>query len=372
MDPRIKTLAKNLLTHSLSLQEGEHLLIDVTGFDTAPLAEALICECHKLGAHPHFTLNDSRIRRALLKSATEDQLAFDAKWALNQMLDIDAYVAVRGSDNASEYVDIPKETLQMQAKIMSPVLRERVDRTRWVVLRYPNPSMAQLANMSTEAFEDFYFNVCNLNYAKMSTAMDALVDIMNKTDKVRLTAPGTDITFSIKDIPAIKCAGECNIPDGEVYTAPVRNSINGTITYNTPSQYQGTTFEQISFTFENGKIINATSNDTPALNHILDTDEGARYVGEFAIGVNPYILSPFKDTLFDEKISGSIHFTPGCCYEDAPNGNKSDIHWDLVLIMRPEWGGGDIYFDDVLIRRDGLFVPKELTCLNPDALLGKE
>ncbi len=372
MDPRIKTLAGNLLNHSLNIKPGEHLLIDVTGYDTAPLAEALINECHQLGAHPHFVFNDARIRRALLKNATEDQLSFDAKWALQQMLDIDAYVAIRGSDNASEYVDISKNTLKMQTQIMSPVLRERVEHTRWVVLRYPNPSMAQLANMSTEAFEDFYFDVCNLDYDKMSKAMDALVDLMNETDQVRITAPNTNLVFSIKDIPAIKCAGECNIPDGEVYTAPVRESVNGTITYNTPSQYQGTTFEKISFTFKNGKIINASANDTDALNHILDTDDGARYIGEFAIGVNPYILTPFKDTLFDEKIAGSIHFTPGSCYEDAPNGNKSDIHWDLVLIMRPEWGGGDIYFDDVLIRQNGIFVHEKLADLNPNALLRKE
>lgn len=372
MDPRIRMLAHNLLSHSLKIKPGEHLLIDVTGYDTNPLSEALINECHKLGAHPHFTFKDARIHRALLKNATKEQLEFDAKYALQQMLEIDAYVAVRGSDNASEYIDIPKEILKMQAQIMSPVLRERVDRTRWVVLRYPNPSMAQLANMSTEAFEDFYFNVCNLDYGKMDKAMDSLIGLMNETDEVRITAPGTNLVFSIKDIPAIKCAGENNIPDGEVFTAPVKDSVNGTITYNTPSLYQGTTFEQISFTFKNGKIIDAKSSDTAALNQILDTDEGARYIGEFAIGLNPYILTPFKDTLFDEKIAGSIHFTPGSCYEEAPNGNMSDIHWDLVLIMRPEWGGGNIYFDDVLIRQDGIFVHEKLTNLNPDALLRKE
>ena len=222
--------------------------------------------------------------------------------------------------------------------------------------------------MSTDAFEDYYFNVCNLDYSKMSKAMDKLVDLMNKTDKVRLTAKDTDLTFSIKDIPAIKCAGEMNIPDGEVYTAPVKDSINGTITYNTPSLKDGFTYENIKLTFKDGKIIEATANDTEKINKIFDMDEGARYVGEFAIGVNPYILNPMKDTLFDEKIAGSIHFTPGCCYDDAYNGNQSALHWDLVLIQRPEYGGGEIYFDDVLIRKDGLFVIDELKCLNPENL----
>ena len=228
--------------------------------------------------------------------------------------------------------------------------------------------MAQAANMSTEAFEDFYFNVCNLDYSKMSKAMDKLVDLMNKTDKVRLVSKDTDISFSIKDIPAIKCAGEMNIPDGEVYTAPVKDSVNGVITYNTPSLHSGFTYENIQLTFKDGKIIKATANNTEKINEVFDIDEGARFVGEFAIGVNPYILEPMKDTLF-EKITGSIHFTPGACYEEAPIGNDSALHWDLVLIQRPEYGGGEIYFDDVLIRKDGIFVLDELKCLNPENLI---
>ena len=228
--------------------------------------------------------------------------------------------------------------------------------------------MAQSADMSTEAFEEFYFNVCNLDYSKMSKAMDSLVELMNKTDKVRLVSPGTDLTFSIKDIPAIKCDGKMNIPDGEVFTAPVKTSINGTLSYNTPSVYNGFTFNNIKFEFKDGKIINATANNTERINSILDTDDGARYVGEFAIGVNPYILHPMKDTLFDEKIAGSIHFTPGACYDEAPNGNNSAIHWDLVLIQRSDYGGGEIYFDDILIRKDGIFVIDELKVLNPENL----
>ena len=242
-------------------------------------------------------------------------------------------------------------------------------KTRWVVLRYPNAAMAQLSGTSVEAFEDFYFQVCNLDYSKMAKAMESLVAYMNRTDKVRLVGPGTDLTFSIKDIPAIPCAGNMNIPDGEVYTAPVRDSVNGTLTYNTPSLYQGFTYENISLEFKDGKIVKATANDTERINQVFDMDEGARYIGEFAIGVNPYVLHPMKDILFDEKICGSIHFTPGNCYDDAYNGNKSAIHWDLVLIQRPEYGGGEIYFDDVLIRKDGRFVVPELECLNPENLV---
>ena len=263
---------------------------------------------------------------------------------------------------------MPSDKLNMYYRLTSPTLDYRVNETKWVILRYPNNSMAQLANTSLEAFEDFYFDVCTLDYGKMDHAMDALVDLMNRTDKVQIKGPGTDLTFSIKDIPAIKCAGECNIPDGELYTAPVKDSMNGIVSYNTPSEEQGFTYENIVFEIENGKIVKATSNDNDRINQLLDTDEGARYFGEFALGVNPYILEPMKDTLFDEKICGSFHLTPGASYEDAPNGNKSAVHWDLVMIQRPEYGGGEIYFDDVLIRKDGIFTLPELACLNPENL----
>ncbi|MBS6206898.1 MAG: aminopeptidase [Firmicutes bacterium] len=308
------------------------------------------------------------ILREILLNADEDQIEFLNDYQLYQMKGMDAYIAIRGGENTSELADVPSEKLNMYYKLTSPTLDYRVNKTKWVILRYPNPSMAQLANKSQEAFEDFFFDVCTLDYKKMSQAMDPLVELMNKTDKVRLTGPGTDLTFSIKDIPAIKCDGLRNIPDGEVYTAPVKDSMNGTISYNTFSEEQGFTFENIKFEVKNGKIVKATANDTDRINSLLDTDEGARYFGEFAIGVNPFVLTPMKDTLFDEKICGSFHLTPGKCYEDAYNGNHSAVHWDLVMIQRPEYGGGEIYFDDVLIRKDGLFVIDELKCLNPENL----
>ena len=284
------------------------------------------------------------------------------------MKGMDSYIAIRGNENTAELSDVPSEKLNLYNRLTTPTLDYRVNETKWVILRYPNPSMAQLANKSQEAFEDFFFDVCTLDYKKMSRAMDSLVEVMNRTDKVRMVGPETDLSFSIKDIPAIKCDGLRNIPDGEVYTAPVRESMNGVISYNTPSEEQGFTYENIRFEIENGKIVKATANDTEKINQLLDTDEGARYFGEFAIGVNPFVLEPMKDTLFDEKICGSFHLTPGMCYEDAPNGNKSAVHWDLVMIQRPEYGGGEIWFDDVLIRKDGLFLIDELKCLNPENL----
>jgi aminopeptidase len=369
-DPRIEKLAKNLINYSVKLQPGEKLLIENIGAET-DLAKELIKQAYKAGGVPFLTVKNNELIRVLVSECNQEQIKSMASFELSRMKEMQAYIGIRAGENVSEMGAVPSEKMKIYIEHFSkPVHSEqRVKHTKWCILRYPNHSMAQLANMATELFEDFYFNVCNLDYSVMSKAMDSLVKFMESTDRVRITGKDTDLSFSIKDLPAIKCAGECNIPDGEVYTAPVRDSVNGFITYNTPAVYQGVTFENIRLEFKDGKIIKATANDTVRINEIFDTDEGARYVGEFSLGVNPYIEKPMKDTLFDEKISGSIHFTPGSSYDDCFNGNKSAIHWDLVFIQRPEYGGGEIWFDDTLVRKDGRFVPEELQCLNPENLV---
>ena len=368
MDLRVKQLADVLVNYSCNVQKNEKVLINYEGECCKPLVKQLIKNIYARGGMPYVEMRDSSVTREILLGATDEQMDFLNEYQLMQMKGMDCYIAIRAGSNTSELSDVPSDKLNMYYRKTQPVLDYRVNETKWVVLRYPNESMAQLAGTSLESFEDFYFEVCTLDYAKMSKAMDSLVELMNRTDRVHIKGPGTDLTFSIKDIPAIKCAGEMNIPDGEVYTAPVRESMNGVISYNTPSEEQGFTYENIRFEIKDGKIIKAAANDSERINQLLDTDEGARYFGEFAIGVNPYILNPMKDTLFDEKIAGSFHLTPGMAYEDAPNGNDSAVHWDLVMIQRPEYGGGEIYFDDVLIRKDGLFTLPELMCLNPENL----
>jgi aminopeptidase len=370
MDPRIEKLANNLIKYSCRLKKNEKVLIEYKGDATKLLAQALVRAAYEVGGLPFTWQRDDTVLREVLKHSENEQLDIMAEVDLALMKKMDAYIGVRGSDNVSELGDLGAENMKRYIeRYQNPVHGdERVKNTKWVVLRYPNYSMAQLADMSLEAFEDFYFKVCNLDYGKMSKAMDSLALLMERTDRVHIKGKGTDLSFSIKDIPAIKCAGEMNIPDGEVFTAPVRDSVNGRISYNCPAVYQGVTYENIVLDFEKGKIVNAKANDTKRINDVFDTDDGARFVGEFAIGVNPYIENAMKDTLFDEKIKGSFHFTPGKCYEEASNGNDSSIHWDLVCIQRPEFGGGEIYFDDVLIRKDGHFVIEELECLNPENL----
>ncbi|MCZ6834803.1 MAG: aminopeptidase [Planctomycetota bacterium] len=371
IDPRVSKLAELLINHSCRLQPGEHVLIEA--FDVPEsIAIELVRAARRAGGHPHVAWRNNRVLRALNESAEDDNLIVWGDYDRYRMAKMQAYIGIRGTENVSEMSGIDDEQAKRNAKQYArPVHAEqRVNHTKWCVLRWPTPSMAQLSQLSTEAFEDFYFDVCTADYGKMRKEALKLADRMNRTDTVRLAGPGdTDLTFSIKDIPSIECCGYANIPDGECFTAPVRESVNGVIHFNTPTIYNGITFENVRLEFKDGKVIDAgAEQNVKELNSILDTDEGARYVGEFAIGFHPDILHPMKDVLFDEKIAGSLHFTPGRAYEDAFNGNVSEIHWDLVLIQRPEYGGGEIHFDDELIRKDGLFVVDDLKDLNPEAL----
>ena len=367
-DPRIKTLAKNLIGFSCAVKPGEKILIEGNG-ECTELVKALVKETYAAGGVPFVWIKKPEVCRELALGATKEQQELMANIDCELMRHMDAYIGIGAKLNTNEMSDVPGDKLALISAVYGrPLNNIRIPNTKWCVLRYPNPNFAQMAGMSTEAFEDFYFNVCNLDYAKMDKAMQPLKELMEKTDRVHIVGPGTDLRFSIKGMPAIKCSGDKNIPDGEIYTAPVDGSVEGTITYNTPSIMDGFTYENVCLTFSKGRIVESTSNDNERIKAVFDRDAGARGVGEFAIGVNPFVTFPMKDTLFDEKISGSFHFTPGCCYDDCSNGNKSCIHWDLVCIQTPEYGGGEMYFDDVLIRKDGRFVLPELDCLNPENL----
>ena len=370
-DPRYTQLARLLVQHSIQVKPDDKVLIEAFDIPTDFTAE-LIRAVAAAGGQPLVSTYHVAVQRALLEAATEAQMTTIGTIERARMEAVQCYIGVRGSHNISELSDVPRDRMALYEKLWWHEVHSeiRVKKTRWVVLRWPNPSMAQAAGMSTEAFEDFYFRVCaGVNYAQMAEAMKPLHALMDRTDKIHITGPGTDLTFSKKGIATVPCAGESNIPDGEIFTCPIRDSVNGTLQYNCETLYRGTIFNNIKLTFQNGKIVEATAGgDTAKLNEILDADEGARYIGEWSLAFNPHILKPMKDILFDEKIAGSFHFTPGQAYEEADNGNRSQIHWDMVCIQRPDYGGGEIYFDDVLIRKDGLFVLPELQALNPEPL----
>jgi aminopeptidase len=372
IDPRLDQLAAGLTGFSTKLKRGERVLIDAFDVPDA-MVISLVRAARNLGAIPYVQINRARITRELMLHAEVEDFEPHAAVELKRMQSMDAYIALRGSDNIFETSDVPANRVQAVSRAMKPVLNYRVNKTKWVVLRWPTASMAQQAAMSTEAFEDFYFRVCTQDYSRMTPGMKALNTLMAKTDRVEIKGPGTDLKFSIKGIGASSCGGDRNIPDGEVFSCPVKTSVEGVIQYNAPTVYLGSSFDSIRLEFKAGKVVGAIASSpksTKRLNEILDSDAGSRYIGEFAIGFNPHILEPMRDILFDEKIAGSFHFTPGQAYEHCGNGNNSQVHWDLVCIQRPEYGGGEIWFDGKLVRKDGLFVPKSLYKLNPDYLLG--
>ena len=372
-DPRIDQLAEILVNYSCTVQPGENVLIE--GYDVPDEAIATVVRhVEAAQGRPFVTIKRNSVLRALYNAATDEQMELTGRLEAERMRNMQAYIGLRGAHNSSELADVPDEKMKLFRKHWWNVAHSevRIKSTKWVVLRWPTPSMAQEAKLSTEAFEKFYFDVCTFDYARMADAVRPLKELMERTDTVRITAPSTDLRFSIKGIPVKPCTGRFNIPDGECFTAPVKDSVNGRISFNAPTRYGGKTFEGVSLALKDGKVVEATANGgmTGDLNAVLDSDEGARYIGEFSLGFNPFIMEPMNDILFDEKIAGSMHFTPGNAYDDADNGNRSMVHWDMVLMQRAEQGGGEIVFDDRVIRKDGIFTLPELEALNPERLRG--
>lgn len=364
MEENLKKLSEKIVNYSLKLEEGERVLI-TTMIEAKPLVMTLLEEMKKRKIVAAVRITDPEITSALANMTTEKRIELLKKQGMEDVENYDAFISIRYTTNDYENKDIPAEINKKIGSALKEASYIRTNERKWVLLNYPSKLDAYKASMPSKAYFDYAMNVMNVDYADLKERLKPLKELMEKTKEVRIVAPGTDITFKIEGMPMIPCLGTCNLPDGEIYTAPIKESVNGVITYNTPSPYQGEMFRNVSFKFQNGKIVDASCDgNMEKLNEILETDEGARYIGEFSLGLNPEILDPMGDILFDEKIIGSIHFTPGECYRDADNGNHSSIHWDLVLIQRKEYGGGEIYFDDTLVRKDGMFVLKELLQLN--------
>ncbi|MGN0961165.1 MAG: aminopeptidase [Christensenellales bacterium] len=362
-------LARKLVNYSCSVKKGEKVLI--TYSDTsASFIETLIEEITKVGAIPLVYRLDKRIKRRLLLNSSDEMFNYYREMVTPIMQSCDAVILIGGSLNDFELSDVPSSTMSSFSRLyVEPVHFKIRCSKKWVLLRYPTYGFAQSSCMSSEKFAEFFFNVCTLDYAKMDKKMDPLKELMEKTDKVRIETPTTNLQFSIKGLPAIKCSGQCNIPDGELYTAPVKDSINGTIVFNVPAVNNGVEYNNIRLTFENGKIVDFDCNNKEKFREILDTDEGSRYMGEFSFGLNPYCVTSLKDILFDEKMSSSIHMAIGSSYDDCYNGNKSAVHLDLIQSHTPANGGGKIYFDDTLIYQDGKFILPNLVALNSENLL---
>jgi aminopeptidase len=363
-DPRVRDLAEVLVNYSTRVKAGDVVLISASGTESIPLIKEIFDLCLEKGAkYVEYEINVPEINRYFFNKAGVDQLAYFPQHKLDFMKSVDVYIGLAASDNSMVMAKADQSNMITWSKNVRPIIDQRVKHTRWVITRYPTHGAAQEARMSLDEYEDYLFSACCIDWKIESAKQEKLKKIMDETDSVRIKASDTDLAFSIKGLPGIKCDGRMNIPDGEVFTAPVKDSVEGYITYNCPTVYQGKEFNNIRLEFIEGKIVKASSPGMDEiLNKILDTDEGARYIGEFAVGVNPNIKVPMRNILFDEKIFGSIHFTPGQCYDECDNGNRSAVHWDMVKILN---GDGELWFDGNLIQKDGRFVHKDLLDLNP-------
>jgi aminopeptidase len=365
MEIRLKKLANTIVNYSLELKESEKVLITYQTLKPLPLVKHLIEEIYEVGAIPYTKVVEPITSALLLEKTSQKRVGLLKSISKFEIDNYDAFINIRYNVNDYEQSKVKSDILKMIGDNLKDINDIRVNKRKWVLLNYPSKLDAYKAKMKVDEFIDYALSVMTIDYKRLSYDIKPLIKLMGKTDKVRITGKGTDLTFSIKGIPIVPCIGDRNIPDGEIFTAPVKDSVNGYITYNTPSPYQGNIYTNVKLVFVNGKIVEATCNeDNEKLNKILNTDEGARYIGEFAIGLNPIIKHPMGDVLYDEKIIGSIHLTPGRSYRSAFNGNDSSIHWDMVLIQRKEYGGGNLYFDNFLVREDGIFVLDELKHLN--------
>lgn len=360
-----RQLAKKILSFSCELKEGQNVMLQLVGLNGIGLLRALAEKARDMNANPFIQIEDTEIRRLLVERG-------DKKFWRNQaeveqlplMKQMDAFVGVRASLNIYEQAEVSRKANKAYAdEFLDPVhFKERVNNTNWVVLRYPSEAFAMNAKMPTQKFREFYYKACLLDYNELAEAMKPLEERLRETDKIRLKGEGTDIEFSVKGQNWIPCFGKRNIPDGELFSSPILSSVNGEITY-APSVYQGKPFEFVKLIVQDGVVIDFDSSNNEQLEEILDTDSGARQFGEFSFGLNPVIEEPMYDILFDEKIYGSNHLTLGNDYEIAPNGNESNIHWDLVCI------GADVYLDGEKIRNGRKFITDDLQGLNPENLL---
>jgi aminopeptidase len=362
-DPRIRKLAGIIVDYSTRVRKGEVVLISAVGEECVPLVKELHRLCLlRRAAHVEVTFSFPEITKDLYRYGTKEQLSRFPRHKLDFMKSVDVSIGIGAVQNARVYAGADQELQLLHGKTLRPLLDQRVNHTRWVVCRYPTHGAAQSAGMSLEEYEDFTFSACNQDWAKESKKQEPLRKLLERADKVRVEAPGTDLTFSLEGLPGVKADGQRNLPDGEVFSAPVKKSVEGMVTFNCPTTYDGRSFEGIVLEFSRGRAVKAScSSGSRALNRILDIDPGARYVGEFAFGTNRRITQPVGSTLYDEKMFGSIHFAMGNAYKRCFNGNSSAIHWDIVTRLGRT---GRVTIDGRTVFEKGKFALPALAPLN--------
>ena len=365
MTEEIRAYARQIVEKSCQVKQGELVMISLLGLGGLELVDAIQDELSRIGADCILYTRDTKMFKKWIINASEKAMELEAQSQTELVRKADVYIGLNAQENAMELGDIPREKMFAFVRSQKELVAERT-RRRNLACMVPTPAMAQVNQMSTDAFSRYFFGAVTYDFDRQRQGLAALQRRMEQAEAVRITAPDTDLTMKLGKIPVIVCDGKANLPDGEVFTAPVVDSVQGTIRFNAPSTYRGRRFENVCLTFRDGKVVEASAND-PMIHQILDTDPGCRFLGEFAVGTNPMVTQPMANVLFDEKLCGSIHLALGDSYPFADNGNKAGIHWDLVLMMQPERGGGQLYFDGELIMDNGRFLPPDLQELNSSA-----
>lgn len=351
-DQRLAKFADVLLEHSLNIKEGENVVIRA-GYLAKPLIDEFYRKTVDKGANTFVHILSDPQRKYFMENATPKQLENANALYEGIYEKADAVLVIEAPENTKHLSNVsPRKNMEYN-KAISPVLKTIMNK-RWVLTNYPVEAFAQDADMSLEEYEDFLFDAVLVDYEKMDRDMNKILDIFDTADTVRLVGKDTDLTFSIKGRKGTKCSGQNNVPDGEVYYSPVTNSANGHIYYEFPAIRYGNQVDGVRLEFKDGKIINARSaSNEQFLNQMLDTDAGARYLGEFGIGLNYGIKKFIKNILFDEKIGGTIHLAAGNAYEGSGGDNISVLHWDMIKELRTN---GEIYADGKLVQKNGIYL----------------
>lgn len=347
---KLRNLAGVIVNYSLGLKKGENLVLKGHGFDTYPLVKEIYREAVKVGAHVDVRFGTNELGRIFMEEASDEQMKHLTSLDKQVAKSYDAMVQIVGYENRYELTDVDGDKLAARAVAMKP-LGDILQETRWCLLYYPNAASAAVAQRSTEEWEDFVLDSCLLDWKKVEKLEERFIELLKKVSLVRVVGEETDLSVRIKGQKWRACCGRRNLPDGEVFTGPVRDDVNGVIRYNTPSHYSGHDFGWVKLWLEKGKVVKEESDNLAGLQEILATDKGARFFGEFAFGLNKNIKKPTKMILFDEKMEKSLHMALGKCYKECPNGNDSAIHWDLIFRFKE--AKAKIYFDGVEVFGGG-------------------
>lgn len=364
-DPRVEKLADLLVRHSLRLRPREKVVL--VG---SPLGESLLEACYraamKAGAFVDTRMMLTSQDEILLKIGNEEQIRFVNPMAELQLNGYDARIVVPADRNTRALSGVDPARQAAFAAAREPLMRAMMDRTasgeyRWVSFFYPTNAYAQDAGMSLSDYEDFVYSACFLDepdpiarYEEMRKEHERLISWLHGKSEIHVLGPDTDLTFSVAGRRWIDCSGQMNMPDGEFFTGPVEDSVNGKVRFTYPATVQGRMVEDVRLRFEGGRVVEASARQNEEfLLRMLDADEGARRLGEFSFGTNPRITRFTAEVAYDEKIGGTIHMAVGASIPESGGVNRSGVHWDMVCDLRQ---GGEVYADGELFLKDGRFV----------------